>query len=109
MVRRKLNIPAGKIGNKPVFWLRELVTAKWFCHACKSEQPVATVAIEVFLREAMRVQKEDLPELRKLKEFRGMKKYICVNCAVKMLDEVSDDVKLLQSQGVDGFKLMKDI
>lgn len=71
--------------------------------------PKGSVSFEVFVRSAAKIDAEDKDEMRKLKNFRGLKKYLCMDCAAAMLDEALQDVQTIRLHGADGYKLLKGI
>jgi hypothetical protein len=87
--RKNLNVPAYKIGNIPVFWLKE-IKSEWFCGACKRNQK-NNISLQVDVK-------------RREKSF-----FLCLECAYEMCDEVLTNVKILQKGGPDALRLAKDM
>jgi len=109
MVRRNLNTPAGtKIRNFPVEWLRE-IGVEWFCTQCAKPQPRGSVSVEFFVRVAIKANKDELEELKKMKSFNGQKKYLCLDCAIEHYESAMQDAKLIKVQGVDAFLMVKKL
>jgi hypothetical protein len=98
MVSRKLNKPVFKIHQYPVFWVREILASEWHCHNCYRVMEKGTVAFEVIVRFARKDAnaEKDIP----------LKKYICLSCAEKMLEESLEVVKIIKVQGVESYKVL---
>lgn len=100
MVTRKLNRPAFKVRNIPVFWLHEVVTSKWRCRSCFEEQP-PSVCFEVMYRDARKGAKGQTSDARKL--------FLCMKCAEEMLSVTLDKVKIVKQHGKDGLSLFDEV
>jgi len=101
MVTRKLNVPAYKIRNIPVFWLHEVVASEWRCRSCLKEQKKPSVCFEVMYRVAQKGQKGQSSEARKL--------FLCMECAEDMLSTSLDKVKIVKLHGKDGLSLFDEV
>jgi hypothetical protein len=100
MVQRRLNRPAFKVRNSPIFWLKELKTSKWPCKMCYEEQP-PSVCFEVVYRNAKKGEKGNTSDAKKL--------FLCMKCAEEMLQTSLDKVRIIKEHGVDGLSLFEDV
>lgn len=100
MVRRKLNRPAYKVRNTPIFWLNEMLRSNWTCKCCYEEQP-PSVCFEVIYRVAKKGAKGESSDARKL--------FLCMKCAEDMLQTSLSKVKIIKEHGVDGLSLFEDV
>lgn len=90
MVVRKLNKPLGRIGGLPVFWMRQVLGGQWVCRQCHVGQ-VNGVAVEVHAGKD------------------GGKQYVCVPCAVLLLEDALGRIRLCEQVGPEMYALMDDV
>ncbi len=100
MVNRKLNRPAYKVRNIPIFWLHEVMTSKWRCRSCFEEQP-PSICFEVMYRDARKGEKGKSSDARKL--------FLCMSCAEDMLQTTLNKVSIVKKHGKEGLNLFEDI
>jgi len=101
MVSRRLNRPAYKVKNIPIFWLHELAKSSWRCRNCMEEQTPPSVCFEVMYRDAKKGKKGATSSARKM--------YLCMDCAKDLLSVSLDKVKIIKTHGKDGLSLFDEI
>lgn len=90
--RKNLNVPAFKVGNVPLFWLKE-ITSEWWCSVCKKRMSNA-VSLQVSV---------------KLNKDKYSSYFICMSCSKELLEEVATKVEIIERGGVTSFRLSQDM
>lgn len=86
MVRRKLNTCVLRVKGFSVAWLRQ-IGAEWLCHVCGAKKEKGVVSFEMACD--------------------SKKVYMCLRCALDMLDAVADEVRKCDDLGAEAYHLFR--
>lgn len=102
MVDRRLNKPVAKVGPHVLFWLNQVVSGPWNCRRCHKDQEKGSTAFEMCVPYTHQVMNAKDGSL----EQRPIRVYLCCECAILVLEDAVEKVKICQNVGAQGYMVM---
>jgi hypothetical protein len=105
-IEKKFNKGICKVQTTPLFWIKEIRTSRWDCHKCRRNNGPGSIAFETTVRYATSQRKND-GEMGWFEK--PIKHYLCLECAIEILDEAKEKVLLVKENGIEAFKLLESL
>jgi hypothetical protein len=90
------NMPIGRVTGRAVFWL-QMKGTDWFCSACRKQSPKNSLLFECRIP----VPKDNNPS-------EGVRRYLCLDCAEKLLEDALTKVQTAKNIGPEGLRMFEE-
>lgn len=104
MIKRKFNKSVASINRDPIYWFRE-VGVPWNCRQCGAQQPKGSVSFELVSRQ---ITTTNIPKDSVLRDL-AKKHFLCLSCAEQLIEKTLDRIRLMKSNGPEGYDLVMDV